>query len=171
MPPASSQSPLRSTRPETSRESWLRAWSPVGLMMAIIFIASTDLGRAENSSWLIRAVAEFFLGEVSDSTFATLSFLVRKAGHLTGYALLGALVFRARASRKPAATNLSTIVFAVGFAAFYAMTDEYHQSFNPHRSGQWSDVAIDTVGAVSGVMLLLLFRHWAKSRRSVHEFR
>jgi VanZ family protein len=154
MPSDPSRPSSRAVPPDRFQPSWLRAWGPVGLMMAILFVASTDLGRTENSSWLIRAVAEFFLGEVSDATFATLVFLVRKSGHLTGYAVLGALVFRARSGRRSEATNFSSCVFAVAFAALYAMADEYHQSFNPHRSGQWSDVAIDTVGAALGVAVL-----------------
>ena len=43
-----------------------------------------------------------------------------------------------------------------GIAALYAVTDEFHQLFVPGRSGQFSDVVLDSAGALAG----LLYWHW-----------
>ena len=50
-------------------------------------------------------------------------------------------------------------------AALYAATDEVHQLFVPGRSGQVSDVLLDSAGAIAGLALLggirfLVQRRW-----------
>ena len=39
-------------------------------------------------------------------------------------------------------------------AAGYAATDEFHQLFVPGRSGQISDVLLDSAGALAGVWIM-----------------
>ena len=39
-------------------------------------------------------------------------------------------------------------------ASAYAATDEFHQLFVPGRSGQISDVILDSAGAALGVLLM-----------------
>ena len=39
-------------------------------------------------------------------------------------------------------------------ATVYAATDEFHQLFIPGRSGQVSDVLLDSAGALAGVLIL-----------------
>jgi VanZ family protein len=48
---------------------------------------------------------------------------------------------------------------ALGLAAFYACTDEFHQTFVPSRQGSAWDVLLDTGGASLGLLLL-----WAGGR-------
>lgn len=79
---------------------------------------------------------------------------IRKAAHMTEYAILGLLslaFFYCHGLR-----GRRLYFAAVLLAAVYAGTDEYHQLFIPGRSGQLTDVCIDSAGAVIG-----LFLHWA----------
>ena len=39
---------------------------------------------------------------------------------------------------------------------FYACTDEFHQLFVPGRSGEFTDVCLDTVGATFGILLVMI---------------
>ena len=74
--------------------------------------------------------------------------ILRKGAHLTEYAVLGALLYRAL-GREP-------LALAVGIA--YAATDELHQYFVPGRHASPVDVAIDAVGVAAGMLLWLRFR-------------
>ena len=51
----------------------------------------------------------------------------------------------------------------------YAATDEIHQLFVPGRSGQISDVCLDSIGVLIGVSLLWVITEikWKKEKRSL----
>lgn len=83
----------------------------------------------------------------------SITFIVRKGAHFTAYGILGALAFQTLCfiKRKPVRAAA-----AVGFACFYASTDEFHQTFVAGRSGELRDVLVDTSGALLFVLLSLL---------------
>ena len=56
--------------------------------------------------------------------------------------------------------QLMWVVAAAVFAAFYGITDEYHQSFVAGRSASMSDVVLNSVAALGAASL-----HWAWSTR------
>jgi VanZ family protein len=74
--------------------------------------------------------------------------LLRKAAHMTEYAILGALLLRAVGRELPA--------LLVGVA--YAVTDELHQHFVGGRHASAIDVALDSVGVAVGIYLLRLWQ-------------
>jgi VanZ family protein len=74
--------------------------------------------------------------------------VLRKCAHLTEYAILGALLYRAFEREAPA--------LAAGIA--YAGTDELHQHFVRGRHASPVDVAIDAVGVAFGMLLWLRAR-------------
>src|ERR687888_1073852 len=74
--------------------------------------------------------------------------VLRKCAHVTEYAVLGALLYRAFEREAPA--------LAAGIA--YAATDELHQHFVRGRHGAPVDVAIDAVGVALGMLLWLRLR-------------
>jgi VanZ family protein len=67
--------------------------------------------------------------------------VVRKLGHVGGYATLTTLWFWALAGavRRP-------LAIAAAVSLVYACTDEYHQSLVDTRNGAPVDVAVDAVG-------------------------
>ena len=69
--------------------------------------------------------------------------VLRKAGHVTEYAILGALLVRALGREVPA--------FVVAVA--YAITDEIHQSFVAGRHGAPVDVVVDAAGILLGILV------------------
>ena len=83
-----------------------------------------------------------------------LEYPVRKAAHMTEYAILGLLSFSFYFSgdRRKHCYGKALLT-----AAFYAATDEFHQYFVPGRSAEIRDVCIDTAGAAIGLFLLYLF--------------
>ena len=48
----------------------------------------------------------------------------------------------------------------------YACTDEYHQTFVPGRSGQFSDILIDMSGVLMGcIMLSLIYKYFERRKK------
>ena len=78
---------------------------------------------------------------------------VRKAAHMTEYALLACLlyVWLGRWQRP----RLKTACIAAVLAMLYACSDEIHQIFVAGRAGMVKDVLIDSAGAVIGLALVL----------------
>jgi len=83
--------------------------------------------------------------------------LLRKLAHVTEYAILGALLLRA--TRRP--------WLALGLAAAYAASDEVHQHFVEGRHAALLDVAIDTVGALVGILAWRAFVRGSAPRDGV----
>jgi VanZ family protein len=74
--------------------------------------------------------------------------VLRKGAHVTEYAILGALLYRA--------LEREALALAVGIA--YAATDELHQHFVRGRHASPIDVAIDAVGLSLGMLVWLNVR-------------
>ncbi len=75
-------------------------------------------------------------------------YVLRKAAHMTEYAILALLLWRALGSELP----------AIAATIAYAITDEVHQSFVRGRHGSPVDVAIDAAGALVGLLVLRRLR-------------
>lgn len=81
-----------------------------------------------------------------------LDYPIRKAAHMTEYAILGLLSFAFVTSMGK--KGKVAYLMALGITVAYAATDEFHQLFVQGRSGRFMDVCIDTTGAVIGLLLL-----------------
>jgi VanZ family protein len=71
--------------------------------------------------------------------------VLRKGAHITEYAILGALIFRALRREVPA--------LVLGIA--YAATDELHQHFVRGRHSSPFDIAFDACGLAFGLLVVL----------------
>ena len=85
--------------------------------------------------------------------------VLRKAAHITEFAIFGALLVRAIGMGAPA--------FAVGVA--YAVSDEWHQSFVRGRDGRLVDVAIDAIGVLIGIVVWRTLRRASRARSPAPE--
>ena len=135
----------------------LKSWLPVLLWMLVIFIMSTDAGSAAHTSRFIDPFLRWLVPGISLGGIARAHFLIRKMGHLTEYAILGILLWRAWTRTMSDAGQQwqwKTAIFALALAAAYAASDEFHQSFVPSRGASVQDVAIDSCGAFLGLMVL-----------------
>ena len=75
--------------------------------------------------------------------------IVKKGGHMTGYALLAFSYWRALGFRR------DKWWLAWGFAMLYAVSDEFHQSFVPGRHPSILDVLVfDNLGALISLWFL-----------------
>jgi VanZ family protein len=144
----------------------LRYWLPVVVWMALIFSASADTQSYVHSSRLFEPLLRWLFPHLPPATVAQIHHLFRKTCHLTEYAILACLFWRA--IRKPGKNDPRPwrweevgLALAVVFA--YAASDEFHQIFVPNRTPLVSDVLIDTAGGGAGLLLLWL---WGKVFRA-----
>lgn len=71
---------------------------------------------------------------------------MRKSAHLVVYATLSALWFRAQRGPR-SGWRSSWALLALLVSMLVALADEYHQSFDPSRTGTPWDVLLDTFAA------------------------
>ncbi len=139
----------------------LKYWLPVLAWMTFIFIGSTDLLSAEHTSRYIGPFLRWLAPNISDGTIASIQLVVRKCAHVTEYAILAALLYRAARSHRE-----RVVAFAFIVAALYAVLDEFHQSFVATRTASLWDVAIDCLGALLGLTIYRLVRSKIENRKS-----
>lgn len=153
------------------------------LWMGGIFAFSSRSGSesADDSYFVGTMVGELFVPGFDDwsvqeqQEFAQkIDYPVRKTAHATEYAILGILAagvciptsVRKSGGRAAPGKNRNSrsvkigreLLLPWGIAAVYAATDEFHQLFVPGRSGQLSDVILDSTGALAGLLILTSVR-------------
>ena len=144
-------------------------------VIVLIFVFSTeDAERSDRTSGGIsRAVIRLVYPDYDRKTpeeqqacYDSIQHLVRKSAHFTEYTILGLLIrlcleswFGRRKGMLPASWALGTL---------YAGTDELHQLLIDGRSGQWTDVLLDSGGVMTGVLIasLILYASWTKRRQA-----
>lgn len=131
---------------------FLRYWLPAIVWIVVIFVASTDLMSAQHTSRFIGPFLRWFVPDITAENIAAVQLVVRKAAHVTEYAILAALLLRALRGTRPAPRGRDAAL-AAAVAVTCAAADEYHQSFVATRTGSPVDVTIDAIGAVIGTTL------------------
>jgi hypothetical protein len=147
----------------TSWRSRLFRYAPVVLWALLIFIASGNLLSAQHTSVIVRLVKWLFPA-ASPEFLGWFHFLVRKAGHLTEYAILATLAARAFRKSWHQIIQQHWFTCALILAVAYALSDEFHQSFVPSRTASLDDVLIDSAGALIALSLIWVRR--GKTRAS-----
>jgi VanZ family protein len=140
-------------------------WLPVVLWMLLIFGGSGDSSSFQHSSRIIGPFVHWLFPNLPEEQVRDIVVAVRKCAHLTEYAILAMLLWRAK--RKPLRKGFRTWLWrdagwALLLSAIYAATDEFHQTFVPSREGCLRDVIIDTLGAAAGLLALWVLGRWRK---------
>jgi VanZ family protein len=137
---------------------FLRYWLPFLVWITLIFVGSTDLMSAEHTSRFIVPFLRWLDPTISVETLMQVHFYVRKAAHVCEYAVLAALLYRALVNTILRGRILWSAAIVLLVCGLYAMTDEFHQSFVPSRTASARDVAIDSAGALFGLLVIHKFR-------------
>lgn len=127
--------------------------------MSVIFSASTSLGSPVHTSRFLRPFLLWLDPHLSEKTFETIHYTIRKTAHFVEYSILGALLWRVVHSAAALASHSVARRFrlALLIAALYAATDETHQIFVPTRQAAIHDVMLDTCGAAFGITVMWWF--------------
>ena len=144
---------------------FLKYWLPVLIWMALIFSASGDSRSYVHSSRLIAPLLHWLFPQMPETRVDAIVYFARKCAHLTEYAVLALLLWRAL--RKPMKNDPRLWIWrearlALLLVMFYAATDEFHQTFVPARTALASDVVVDTIGGVAGLLALWTIGRWRK---------
>lgn len=136
------------------------AWLPVLVWMGVIFWFSHQPGDVSGASsgWIVDLISSGIARmmpfiEFDEDLF---HFLFRKGAHFGVYAVLGVLCVRA--FQISGYSGKRGLVYGWILATLYAGTDEFHQTFIPGRSGEVTDVIIDSAGAITGIGFYLLIK-------------
>ena len=124
---------------ETSEEKWMQ-WLPVVFWITILFIFSTSIFTAAQTSRIIEPILRWFLPGASAATIGLMHMMIRKAAHFTNYGILFWLLIRGPLYGRP--------YTALALCVCYAFLDEGHQIFVPGRTASLYDVALDSSGAL-----------------------
>jgi VanZ family protein len=157
------------TRLSSDRHNALKAWIATALWLIVITIESSSLGSSINTGRIFYPPLHYLFG-MDPFRFEHVHFFIRKGGHVFGYGLLSLLLFRAWRETLPLPGGARWTVrwanLAVLGTALVASLDEYHQSFNPLRTGSVRDVILDTCAGITVQILLFLWVKLRKSRES-----
>lgn len=144
-------------------------WVLIILWMILIFLFSSQ--NSEDSSKLSRGFLRnfilWFLPEnIDGDTVDFLEYIVRKCAHMTEYAVLGILIFIQLRLYQVFESEWKKICAAVFLVMLYAATDEFHQLFVGGRSGQITDVLIDTCGGTAGAFIIYFIYKFKDFRKT-----
>jgi VanZ family protein len=139
-------------------KSFLKFWLPVLFWMALIFSASADSHSYEHSSFFVEPLLHWLFPHMTQTHVDQIHHLIRKCCHLTEYAVLALLLWRALhlSKNKLPAWSWPKVGGTLLLVFLYAASDEFHQSFVPTRTALVSDVFIDTAGGAIGLLVLWL---------------
>lgn len=143
----------------TKLRVFLKYWLPVLVWMTLIFSASADSHSSEHTSRIFVPLLRWLFPQLSPDHIEDLHHLIRKCAHLTEYALLAFLLWRAVRRPQindPRPWNWREAGLALFVVFLYASSDEFHQRFVPTRTARFSDVLIDTSGGALALLLIWL---------------
>jgi VanZ family protein len=141
----------------------VRNWGPVILWMIVIFLFSTELFSSANTTPFLAPLLADLLPNVSAASIEVVVSLVRKLAHWTEYFILAVLLMRALDAEVSSRSAKSRMILTFVWAALYAASDEFHQSFVPGRTASSIDVGIDSFGAICGTLSAHLRNRWNHS--------
>jgi len=131
--------------------------------MVLMFFGSTDLMSAEHTSRFLTPFLRWLNPDISPAAIAQVHFLVRKAAHVTEYAILTGLLFRALRGLMGGFWWRAAV--ALVSAMIFAAADEFHQTFIPSRTGSIYDILVDYCGALTGILICrMLVLRWRDSK-------
>ena len=159
-----------STNRERGKRWFLFVLLIVWMGMIFYFSAKPAVQSAEMSASVGKMVGKLFVPgfnemeeQEQDSFAENIDFVVRKSAHACEYAVLGILLFwnyEQKIRKRSVLAGISWLSVAV-----YAATDEIHQLFVPGRSGQISDVLLDSFGGLAGVAFSVIIQGLIRKRK------
>jgi VanZ family protein len=144
------------------RSRLVLAWGAVAACIALILTLSADVFAAEETSRFLKPLLRWLWPDLSREALRRALFGLRKGAHLTEYALLAVLAFRAWwLSFEPSPGRVLALTLAL--VAGVASADETRQAFSLARTGSPWDVALDLTGGALGLGVALLLQRTMRS--------
>ena len=150
---------------------FVKYWLPLLIWLGVIFVGSTSVMSSEHTSRYIVPFLLWLKPGMSPEAIWTILVVARKCAHVTEYAVLALLLWRALRSISTLQTK-TLMVFGAALlgCALFAASDELHQTFVKSRTPSIRDVLLDTGGALFGLLIGASFtrRHPKKIGTTTH---
>jgi VanZ family protein len=150
---------------------FLKYWLPLLIWLGVIYVGSTSVMSAEHTSRYIVPFLLWLKPGMSPAAIWTILVVARKCAHVTEYAVLALLLWRAFRNVQVLRTKTLMVFGAVLLGcALFAASDEFHQTFVKSRTPSVRDVLLDVTGALLGLLIGASFarRHREKFRATTH---
>ncbi|MGM0214660.1 VanZ family protein [Enterococcus sp. AZ109] len=151
------------------------------IMIVILFVSSSMTYEQQNQVSLIERILsnEPLKGLLSSASFnyagskisiSTLGyakfieFFIRKGAHFGTYFILGGSLFLGLQPKLKHELSVLAVFFAWFSATGYAAMDEFHQMLTGGRTPLFQDVMLDSAGALTACLLILLYSKVVKGR-------
>ena len=150
-------------------------WTAVLLWSTVIFLMSSQTGEesSQTSGGLTAKLVTVLFPDfdskdaaAQDKIYSGVSFFVRKTAHFTEYFILAFFAFFAL--ERSIKINNSLILSFFGsvlYAVLFAVTDEIHQTSVSGRAGRFTDVLIDSAGALTAAAICFLTVKYLEKRK------
>lgn len=92
--------------------------------------------------------------EQRENVLQRIESIIRKVAHFSIYTVVGLLLMGLMSTYKIKEIDRISISLIIG--VIYASADEIHQAFIPARTAQITDVLIDSMGVLLGILCILL---------------
>ncbi|HHT9145813.1 MAG: VanZ family protein [Candidatus Brocadiaceae bacterium] len=109
--------------------------------------------------WLIKCILTLayayliFAASSKDTSSIAIPRYVDKLIHFVEFGFLCLMTCWSLSSAQVGSKEIYKIILAIGITSLYGISDEFHQSFTPHRSVDVLDWLADTAGAVAAGFL------------------
>ena len=127
-------------------------YAPVLSWIAVIFFLSSPQGSSSQTTGLLRFLIKFFSPDAPLGLVENINFFVRKTAHVTEYAVLFLLAFRAAQLSAVSMLRRRYLIFPMLLVMFVASLDELNQSFEPSRTGSPWDALLDSAGGFAALV-------------------
>lgn len=142
---------------ESGWRVWLWAYAPLFLWIGVIFFLSSGSGSSAETSRIIGPLIAYFFPNADEGTVALVHAGVRKAAHVTEYAILAALASRAFLRSSAPFLRNYWVLWTIIIVAATALLDEFNQSFNVLRTGTPMDSLLDICGGLLAISVIRPF--------------
>ena len=139
-------------------KKFINRWLPVLLWATVIFLFSTEHFAAPQSSRILGPLLRSVFPGISADQVSLVQFVIRKLAHWSEYFILAVLLYRAWYAQNSGGSSVRPAELTMVFALVWAISDEFHQSLVPSRTGSRVDVLIDGFGALCGTFWMYLRR-------------
>ncbi len=142
------------------------------LWMGVIFYFSSQTGdnSSQMSGTITKTVIRLFIKDYDTLPFQqqleiydVTSYIIRKTAHYSEYAVLAMFVYFSFfffSKRKYLNYSISLLI-----AILYAISDEFHQSFIANRMAAFKDVMIDSLGALTMILLIAVIESFIEIKK------
>lgn len=129
-------------------------YGPLFLWVTVVLGLSFGEASMSETSRFIGPLLRFFFPNAPETTIAAYHGFVRKCAHFIEYAILAFWALRAFATSSIDLLREKRFLLAAAIVFLVAAADEYHQSFEPSRTGSLFDALLDCAGGVTMIFLL-----------------